>query len=667
MRSILKPQTVKSRVLAGFAFAMAVSASSGAFAQCVGTVSGPGAPTFGAQFNAIASAGGAASGSFAGALGNLSTAFLTQQGSAFVSAPNDPKPDQPGGGVWAREVGGEVTNKFTSNAGGNINAGVNNATLGTTSNSNCAGSVHETFSGTQVGQDISRLNWGGWNVHVGTTAGYLQSHATDNAGGVTDFQVPFLGTYLVATHGRFFADLMVREEFYSANLTQQSVGLFGQQIGARGTSVAGSAGYNFALANNWFIEPSAGFIWSRTNVDSFNVSGGLIGGGVITTYSTDPIQSEIGRLSLRVGTTVTSGNIIWQPFGSVSVFHEFAGNVTSSAVSLNATGIVAGPGGPALVPLLLTGTNSTTRVGTYGQYSLGLAGQVANTGWLGFVRVDYRDGSNIEGWTGNAGVRYQFTPEMIAAIMPTKAPVKAMGTVIPPTNWTGVYVGGFAGIAYGKTDVRFPGDTTGSGNNPRVAGALGGGTIGYNYQFPSNWVIGVEGDLGATNLHGSRTCTTLPANLSPIALNCQDASNWMATAAARLGYSWGRTLFYVKGGGAWTDDSVKVSCIFGPLNGVAIGGGFAIGPCLTPAGVGVATNGFNTSGHRDGWLLGYGTEFDLGHNWSAKAEYDYIDFGSRTALASDGVTLIRDSGAISQVKVGVNYRFSGPGAVIAKY
>ena len=79
------------------------------------------------------------------------------------------------------------------------------------------------------------------------------------------------------------------------------------------------------------------------------------------------------------------------------------------------------------------------------------------------------------------------------------------------------------------------------------------------------------------------------------------------------------------------------------------------------------TNGFSTSGHRSGWMIGYGTEFDLGRNWSAKAEYDYIDLGSRTALASDGVSTLRDSGSISQVKIGVNYRFSGPAAVVARY
>jgi opacity protein-like surface antigen len=640
----------KGRILAGFAFTMAISTGSSAFAQCTGVVTGPGAgppANFGPQFAAIAAAGGAASAAFSAGIGNLSTAFLTQQGSAFVSAPNDPKPDQPGGGVWIRGVGGEVTNKFSSVATGNVNAGIFNPVLATQANFNCVGSVRETFVGTQVGQDISRLNLSGWNVHLGTTAGYLASRATDNSGGSTNFEVPFFGAYVVATRGRFFADLMVREEFYSANLTNPTVGLFGQQVGARGLSVATSAGYNFALANNWFIEPSAGFIWSRTNVDSFAVSGGVIGNGIVSIYSTAPIESQIGRLSLRGGTTIASGNMIWQPFASVSVFHEFAGNVTSTATSVNAFAF-------GVIPLSLTGTNSTTRVGTYGQYSLGLAAQVVNTGWLGFVRVDYRNGNNIDGWTGNAGLRYQFTPERIAAVMPTKAPVKALGTVIPPTNWTGFYVGGFLGIEYGNTDMRFVGDPI-DGNNPRVLGGLGGGQIGYNYQTANNWVFGVEGDIGAVNLHGSRTCTTVQ-NLA-LLLNCQNSSNWIATAAARVGYSWGRTLIYVKGGGAWADDRVNVTCIFGPLNGP---GGPCVNQFLGP------TNGFNSSGHRSGWLIGYGTEFDLGKNWSAKAEYDYIDLGSRTALTSDGVTTMRDSGAINQVKIGVNYRF-GPTAVVAKY
>jgi hypothetical protein len=71
---------------------------------------------------------------------------------------------------------------------------------------------------------------------------------------------------------------------------------------------------------------------------------------------------------LRGGTTISSGYMIWQPFASASVFHEFAGNVTSTAASLP-NGAFAGVGvcpGPLCVitPITLTGTNSTTRVGT---------------------------------------------------------------------------------------------------------------------------------------------------------------------------------------------------------------------------------------------------------------------------------------------------------------
>ena len=665
--------SARRRILPGLAFALAISASSGAFAQC--TAPGAGTGIFGASFSKYANSVAASSGAIAGALGNLNTAFQTQQGSAFVSAPSDPKPDQPGGGVWVRSVGGEVNNKFSTNTNASINNGTglfnSNGTFA--QNTNCRGSVHESFAGMQVGQDISRLNWGGWNVHVGTTAGYLASHAFANNGAASDFEVPFVGSYLVATYGRFFADVMVREEFYNINQTDFSVGTYNQRSSAHALSVSSSAGYNFALPNNWFIEPSGGFTWSRANVDSYNVGsppilvppfGSFFPGLFLATATTAPIQSEIGRLSLRVGTTLTSGNIILQPFASASVYHEFAGNVTSSFVTT-----------PATAQFTYSSATSTSRVGTYGQYSLGLAAQVANTGWLGFVRADYRNGNNIDGWTGNAGLRYQFSPEQLASVMPTKAPVKTIGLGIPATNWTGFYAGGVLGAAYGKTDIRFVGDPNNEGNNPRAAGFLGGGEIGYNYQFAKSWVLGVEGDLAAANLHGSKTCGLgtsrdpsgfvglfAPKSFNPATLDCESAANWMATAAARFGYSFDRTLLYAKAGGAWADDNVNTNCIFGPNSGLAQ---TDLVSCFNQALQ--KTNGFNTSGHRSGWLIGFGSEFDLGHNWSAKAEWDYIDFGSRTALATDGTTILRDSGAINQVKIGVNYRFVGPQAVVAKY
>src|SRR5262245_41589763 len=65
-------------------------------ANCTGTQTG----------NALVAnfAGGAVSSAIAGIIGSVNTAFLTQQGSAFVSAPGNPAPDQPGGGIWSRAL-----------------------------------------------------------------------------------------------------------------------------------------------------------------------------------------------------------------------------------------------------------------------------------------------------------------------------------------------------------------------------------------------------------------------------------------------------------------------------------------------------------------------------------------------------------------------------------
>ena len=171
----------------------------------------------------------AASAAISAAIGNVSTAFLTQQGSAFVSAPADPAPDQPGGGVWARGVGGQANITSTSNS---VGVSTQGGAVINTATTNCNNQQRQTFAGAQVGTDIARLNYAGWNLHLGTTAGYLSSRTTDNAGFGNEFEVPFWGTYFVATKGRFFADLMVRQEFYNINLNNPALRL--QQPAGRG-------------------------------------------------------------------------------------------------------------------------------------------------------------------------------------------------------------------------------------------------------------------------------------------------------------------------------------------------------------------------------------------------------------------------------------------------
>ncbi len=260
-----------------------------------------------------------------------------------MSAPANPTPEQPGGGVWARAVGGQVNISSTSASTG-VTTNAAGATINN-STTNCGNSQRENFAGVQVGADIAKLNWNGWNIHLGTTAGYLGAKTSDNAGFRNNFDIPFFGTYLVATKGRFFADVMVRQEFYNISLSNPGFNVANLPVGAHGYSIAASTGYNFDLGNNWFIEPSAGFIYSRTSVDNFTAPGafGANGTGIAGTIQTNDVVSQIGRLSLRGGTTIVTPTVVWQPFGSVSVFHEFAGDVTSNFISRDAAILPAVP------------------------------------------------------------------------------------------------------------------------------------------------------------------------------------------------------------------------------------------------------------------------------------------------------------------------------------
>src|SRR5579859_849266 len=661
--------TLTRRFLPATVAALAVTfASSAAFAQLGANCTS--AQPIGLTSNGPAVAGslGQSSAALAGAISSVETAFLSQQGSAFVSAPPNPVPNQPGGGVWVRGVGGEADVK--SNSSTVLTGTTPGGVVLNQVNTNCNNRVHLSFGGVQIGADIARLNWNGWNVHLGSTVGYVGARTNDTNQAfpfTNDFQVPFLGTYLVATKGRFFADVMFREEEFNINLFNAGYGFSNQPLSGHGFSVTADAGYNFDLKNGWFIEPSGGFIFSRTAIDPFTMPGNLQSAGLSATESINDIESELGRLSLRFGKNIAGAKVNWQPFASVSVFHEFAGNTTATGTFPAVITNTPVPGVNS--PINGVATNSTSRIGTYGQYSLGLAGQVVNTGWLGYVRADYKNGDNITGWGLSGGVRYQFTPEMIAAVMPFK--VKAPPhPYIAPTNWTGFYVGAIGGADYGRTDVTAL-TTPAQSERPWVAGGLGGFELGYNRQLPNNWVLGVEGDIVGTNTHGARNLPpSASAGLSvPSAsmLQVGDNTNWIATVAGKLGYAMGRTLYYVKAGGAFEDSRITVTC-FDPINGGATctnQNGFALAPPLPP---GLTFNHaqISTSQTRAGWTAGFGTEFDLGKGWSAKSEVDFLDFGRHTALSSNGVTSLSDWNYLWQGKIGVNYHFS-PSPVVAKY
>ena len=71
-------------------------------------------------------------------------------------------------------------------------------------------------------------------------------------------------------------DGQIRGDFFQNDVSDDNHGLSGQQFNARGISLTGNVAYNQNLGSGWFVEPSAGIVWSRTQVDSLNVPGTMV-------------------------------------------------------------------------------------------------------------------------------------------------------------------------------------------------------------------------------------------------------------------------------------------------------------------------------------------------------------------------------------------------------
>jgi len=199
--------------------------------------------------------------------------------------------------------------------------------------------------------------------------------------------------------------------------------------------------------------------------------------------------------------------------------------------------------------------------------------------------------------------------------------------VVAAYNWSGFYIGGHLGYGWSKTDVHD--HLTGLSGSADPSGFLGGGQIGFNWQTGA-FVFGIEGDGSWTNADGSRTFS----NGAVVTME----HNWYATLTGRVGYAVDNWLWYVKGGGAWSDADYTV---VGPAGGTG-----------------------SRSGTRSGWTVGTGLEWALAPNWSAKIEYNYLDFGNEGI----GATNFDVDTRVHLVKLGLNYRFDwGKAPVVARY
>ncbi len=241
------------------------------------------------------------------------------------------------------------------------------------------------------------------------------------------------------------------------------------------------------------------------------------------------------------------------------------------------------------------------------------------------------------------------TPALAADLGPSRLPVKAPVMAAPLVyNWTGFYIGGHIGGGWGNKD--WVDCTPPAGCDPFVtastdpSGFLGGIQAGFNYQI-GQWVFGVEGQVSWANLEGDAAVNPLWWRYVAGDVAHTDV-NMLATLAGRVGIAFDRTLLYVKGGVAWADEDHWMS----------------------NAGVAFTNKSGDT---RTGWMVGVGVEYAFWQNWSAKIEYNFMDFGTdthtQTFIAGGACCDFDVDQQIHVVKFGINYRFGGPAPVVARY
>ena len=195
--------------------------------------------------------------------------------------------------------------------------------------------------------------------------------------------------------------------------------------------------------------------------------------------------------------------------------------------------------------------------------------------------------------------------------------------VPPPFSWTGFYIGANlgGGWAHSTLNDSFTGISLGNGSS----GVVGGGQLGYNYQF-GGLVLGAEWMFDGTSLNTSRTLGALQGAAD---------TNWTTTIAGRFGVAADKVLYYGKAGGGWANNSATLTNL---NNGTQVGSS-------------------NTNG---GWLLGAGVEYAFAPQWSAKIEYDYLGLNTwnvNSTLFAPNADRFSVSRNIQTLTAGVNFKF----------
>lgn len=211
--------------------------------------------------------------------------------------------------------------------------------------------------------------------------------------------------------------------------------------------------------------------------------------------------------------------------------------------------------------------------------------------------------------TGTLGIAYNLFP--VAGDGTIASPVADV--VEPAANWTGLYVGvnGGAGAVVNRIEADdLAGlDFDGVGGE----GILGSLMAGFNWQLGSQFVVGVQGDIGISDIK-----STLDASLGigPVSfdLDAKAKLDWFADASLRLGWlPSAETMIYVIGGYSYAHYKLDASLdVTAPINDVF-----------------VTVNIFDVSETQDydGYHVGAGIESMLTDSLTARVEYRFTQYG----------------------------------------
>jgi outer membrane immunogenic protein len=244
--------------------------------------------------------------------------------------------------------------------------------------------------------------------------------------------------------------------------------------------------------------------------------------------------------------------------------------------------------------------------------------------------------------------------------LPSGKEMKEVAPAPAPTcdySWTGFYLGVNAGYGWGNADTRFDPlpdpafyfDLQPQTHDADPDGVIGGGQIGFNWEWSKWLILGVETDFQGADIEGTRTITDVEniaggVSGAPNFISTRERIDWFGTFRGRIGFSpWCRLLIYGTGGLAYGHVHYRGDDFFTfPADP---GGGF--------------TDPASRNDTRVGWTAGGGLEYAITHHWSVKAEYLYYDLGDHGATGNETF-----GNGVPNPPFGIHYNWETQGNIV---